>query len=116
MGFLNNRTVNNIMTWDEIEILVSELQKCNQNTPKQKIRDLLNSIFIAKGCKKVYFENGFFIKELTVPVKSHEIQLVSMLVGNSLTHETYPLWFRDGYAFEPSEKVIQFIEKRRNCE
>ena len=100
--------VNNIMTWDEIQEVVKELQKCNQNTPKQTVLDLINKIFEAKKVKKVYFQIGYITKELSVPVKSHEIELVSMLVGNSLTHETLPLWFRDGYAFEPCQEVKQF--------
>lgn len=117
MGFINNRTVNNIMNWDEIQVVVSELQKCNQNTQKNQVLDLVNKILVAKNCKKVFFQSGFLIKELSVPVKSHGLELAAMLIGNSLTHETLPLWFRDGYAFEPSQEVKKFLkEKFRNCE
>jgi len=104
------------MTWDEIQEVVKELQKCNQNTPSQKVKDLVNKILKAKGCEKVYFLNGYITKELTVPVKSHGLELAAMLIGNSLTHECLPLWFRNGYAFQPYDKVIDFLKKKRNCE
>lgn len=107
---IKKRMVISIM-WNKIEKIMVALQKCNQNTPSNQVLNLVNEIFVIKNIQKVYFEHGFFVKELSVPVKSHELKLAQMLVGNSLTHEVLPLWFRDGYAFEPSTKVIEFLKE-----